>query len=75
MHVVQKMMYYGISRACAARDPHTGAWKSIAPGTIAIMQPTGGKHKKRWGDVSAAESENKNRQAKLRVITAWRYPG
>lgn len=78
MHVVQKMMYYGISEGLVRRVIHTPARveEGVAPGTIAVMQPTGGKHKKEvWVMYQPLKVKTKTGKPKLRVITAWRYQG
>ena len=78
MHVVQKMMYYGISEGLVRRVIHTPARveEGVAPETIAVMQPTGGKHKKEvWVMYQPLKIKTKIGRPKLRVITAWRYPG
>lgn len=78
MHVTQKMMYYGISEGLVRRVIHTPARveEGVAPGTTAVMQPTGGKHKKEvWVMYQPLKVKTKIGRPKLRVITAWRYPG
>ncbi|MCR4323080.1 MAG: DUF4258 domain-containing protein [Candidatus Azambacteria bacterium] len=78
MHIVQKMMYYGISEGLVRRviNTPTRVEEGVAPGTTAVMQPTGGKHKKEvWVMYQPLKVKTKSGKPKLHVITAWRYPG
>lgn len=65
------MMYYGISEGLIRRviKSPKRTEEGIAPGTIAVMQPTGYARKKEvWVMYQQAGKKKK-------VITAWRYPG
>lgn len=78
MHIVQKMMYYGISEGLVRRviNAPKRVEEGVAPNTIAVMQQTGGKHKKEvWVMYQPLKVKTKTGKPKLRVITAWRYPG
>lgn len=78
MHVVQKMMYYGISEGLVRRviNSPKRIEEGVAPNTIAVMQPTGGVHKKEvWVMYQPLKAVSKTKKPKLRIITAWRYPG
>ncbi|MBI5913626.1 hypothetical protein HY839_04275, partial [Candidatus Azambacteria bacterium] len=78
MHIVQKMMYYGISEGLVRRviNSPERSEEGVAPNTIAVMQQTGGKHKKEvWVMYQPLKVKTKTGKPKLRVITAWRYPG
>ncbi|MEK7519671.1 MAG: hypothetical protein AAB581_00275, partial [Patescibacteria group bacterium] len=66
-----KMLYYGISEGLIRRVIHSPkrTEEGIAPGTVAVMQPTHGKKKQEvWVMYAVAGT-------KKRIITAWRYPG
>jgi hypothetical protein len=48
----------------------------IAPGTIAVMQPNSSKHSYEfWAMYQIIKSKIKSQNAKIRIITAWKYPG
>lgn len=87
-HVWTKMQYYGISEGRIRRIIRFPARteEGIAPETVAVMQPAGSKkHSEIWvmyrlmksrprkksSDLENLPIENK----KIKVITAWRYPG
>ncbi len=90
-HVKEKMVYYGISEGLIKRIVRFPKRKEegIAPGTTAVMQPT--PSKKRPQEIWAmykeirqkAKGKSQNQKAagldldipKLRIISAWRYPG
>jgi hypothetical protein len=74
-HVIEKMMYYGLSenkiRNVMWRPIRTE--EGIAPQTIAVMQPYGSskKHKEIW---VMFQNFKHNGKSKKRIISAWRYP-
>lgn len=72
MHVTGKMMYYGISEGLIKRVIRAPKRmeEGIAPGTVAVMQPTGAKQQKEVWVMYQILPDNKKK-----VITAWRYPG
>lgn len=79
--MVEKMKYYGISPSLVKRiirNP-VRTEESVVPGTIAAMQP---KRTKRYQEVwtiykliGRANSKSQNPKPKLKIITAWIYPG
>lgn len=84
-HVIEKMKYYKISPSLikrVIRHPERTE-EGIAPKTIASMKVA--KTKKRqevwvmYKPASRANSKlqktNNNKNQKIRIITAWRYPG
>ncbi|MFZ5559404.1 MAG: hypothetical protein ACOZAL_01260 [Patescibacteria group bacterium] len=78
-HSRQKMKYYHLSEQRLKRVLNNPKRKElgIAPGTIAIMQPTGSKKHPTeiWLMYQIIKSKIKNKKLKrLRIITAWRYP-
>lgn len=73
-HVARKMMYYGISEALVRRVIRRPGRieKGVAENTIAVMQPTGyARAKEVWVMYQILNQKSK----KIRVISAWRYPG
>jgi len=78
-HVKEKMRFYRLSESRLRRllrNPkrqETG----IAPGTIAVMQPAGSKKHPTeiWLMYQTINQKSKIKNQKLRIITAWRYPG
>ncbi len=86
-HVKDKMLYYGISESLIKRIVRFPKRKEdgIAPGTIGVMQP--GSNKKRpqeiwvmYFEVGQRPTSNVQPAAmftrpKVRIISAWRYPG
>lgn len=77
-HSIQKMKYYGLSAQRLKRilrHPQRTE-KGIAPNTIAIMQPTTSKKQEIWLMYQITGNNNKiNNKNKLKIISAWRYPG
>jgi len=79
-HVMGKMVYYGISEGLIKRIVRFPKRKEtgVAEKTVAVMQPTSNKKKPQeiWvmyqtiGQQPAVGS-----RPKVRVISAWRYPG
>lgn len=83
-HVVQKMMYYGLSADRVKRVIRAPkrAEEGIAENTIAVMQPAGSKKNPQEIWVMYAEKgkpltgkKDLLSSRKKVVITAWRYPG
>ena len=71
-HIKEKMKFYGLSERRLKRvlkNP-TRQEKGIAPGTIAIMQRAGTK--KHPTEIWLMYQKVGK---KIRIITAWRYPG
>lgn len=78
-HVGRKMMFYGLSAdriKRVIRVPKRSE-KGIAPGTIAVMQPTTSKKPSEVWVMYAESAKLKVKDSKQRkiIITAWRYPG
>ena len=71
-HVQDKMIYYGISESLIKRITRfpKRTEEGIAPGTVAVMQPTPNKKKPQevWVMFQTVGE-------KKRIISAWRYPG
>lgn len=84
-HVKDKMLYYGISESLIKRIVRFPKRKEegIAPNTIAVMQPTSNKKQEVWvmyqeigrRPISNNQPSTFNHQPKVKVISAWRYPG
>ncbi len=85
-HVFGKMIFYGLSEQRVKRvilNP-SRTEEGIAPNTVACMQAVGSKKHRQeiWVmyQTNSSKSKNKNpllsgKQAKLKIISAWRYPG
>jgi len=71
-HVKEKMKFYQLSEGRLKRLLHhpKRIEKGIVAGTIAIMQPTGTK--KHPTEIWLMYQKIRK---KIRIITAWRYPG
>lgn len=81
-HAVRKMQYYQLSENRLKRVLNNSKRKElgIAPGTIAVMQPANSKHTSEiWlmyqRISSKSQIPNFKPMEKMRIITAWRYPG
>lgn len=81
-HIKGKMVQYQLSAARIRRVLHSPKRREegIAPGTVAAMQELGGKKKTElWVmyQIAAKGKEQGARSApsKIRMISAWRYPG
>ena len=86
-HVKEKMVYYGISTSLIKRIVRFPKRKEegIAPGTTAAMQPTPSKKRPQeiwvmYKEVGKRPTSNLNPKPltlnpKIRVVSAWRYPG
>jgi len=71
-HSKRKMKYYQLSESRVKRVINNPIRKEIgvAPGTIAVMQPNSSKHSYEiWSMYQNIKG------GKIKVITAWRYPG
>jgi hypothetical protein len=74
-HAIRKMRYYQLSEARLKRVLNNSKRKElgIAPGTIAVMQPANSKHTSEiwlmYQPIRGAQGE------RIKIITAWRYPG
>jgi hypothetical protein len=78
-HSKEKMRQYRFSEKRVLRILRKPDRKEvgIAPGTIASMQVTGTKKHptEAWMMYQIVKSNIKNQRAKIRIISAWRYPG
>lgn len=87
-HVKEKMVYYGISTALIKRVVRFPKRKEegIAPETTAVMQPRGSVRTPQeiwvmYREISQkSKGKNQNQKVigfvpKMRIISAWRYPG
>jgi hypothetical protein len=74
-HVIEKMKYYRISPSLVKRVIRypERTEEGIAPETIASMKVA--KSKKRQEIWVMYRSSKKEKNQKIRIITAWRYPG
>lgn len=79
MHVVSKMKQYGLSENRVKRviNNPKRIEEGIAPKTIAVMQPNSSKHSYEfWAMYQLINSKSKSlNPKKVRIITAWKYPG
>lgn len=79
-HAKEKMKFYQLSEGRLKRvllNPKR-IEKGVAPNTIAIMQPAGTKKHPTeiWLMYQIIKSKSKKQKAKrIRMISAWRYPG
>jgi len=78
-HAEKKMKYYRFSRKRVLKilkNPDRTE-EGIAPETIASMQITGSKKhpKEVWVMYQIEKAKGKRKKAKLKIISAWRYPG
>lgn len=71
-HATEKMRYYQLSESRLKRVINNPKRKElgIAPGTIAIMQPTGSK---KYSTEIWLMYQNL-KKGRIKIITAWRYP-
>ncbi len=77
-HVVGKMRFYGISEGRIRRIIRfpKRTEEGIADNTVAVMQPSGSKrYQELWVMYKIQRARTKNDKSKIKVITAWRYPG
>jgi len=91
LHAVEKMQFYGLSEGRIKRIIRypKRVEEGIAPDTVAVMQPAGSKrYQELWVmyRIEKPETDNKKPEttpfkkwetsnARLKIITAWRYPG
>ncbi len=78
-HVQSKMMYYGISESLIKRIIRFPKRKeeSVAPGTVGVMQPTSNKKNPQeiWVMYQELSKSTMLQPSKVKIISAWRYPG
>ena len=78
-HVKEKMKFYGLNEGRLRRLLSNPKRKQegIVSGTIAIMQPAGSqKHPTEiWLMYQIVSQRSKTKGQKIRIISAWRYPG
>jgi hypothetical protein len=82
-HVFGKMRFYGISASRIKRIIRfpKRTEEGIVPGTVAVMQPAGTKrYQEIWVMYKLAKQATYNKKhitnnQKIKIITAWRYPG
>ncbi|HNU97000.1 MAG TPA: hypothetical protein PLF70_00915 [Candidatus Portnoybacteria bacterium] len=79
MHVVSKMKQYNLSESRVKRiinNPQR-IEHGVAPKTIAVMQPNSSKHSYEfWAMYQTINPKPKSlNPKKIRIITAWKYPG
>lgn len=70
-HAIRKMQHYQLSENRLKRVLNNPKRKElgIAPGTVAVMQPANSRHSSEiWLMYQIVKS-------KIKIITAWRYPG
>jgi len=77
MHVVSKMKQYNLSENRVKRVINNPKRKEvgIAPGTIAVMQPNSSKHSYEFWAMYSRVAGSRSAGQKIRIITAWKYPG
>ena len=80
MHSIAKMKQYNSSENRVKRVINNPKRKEVgvAPGTIAVMQPNSSKHSYEfWAMYQPAVDHPKGGQhnKRIRIITAWKYPG
>lgn len=78
-HSIEKMRFYNLSEnrlKRVLRNPQRKE-EGIAPGTLAVMQRTGSRKRPTeiWIMYQIINSKLKSQNSKLRIISAWRYPG
>ncbi len=78
-HSKRKMQYYNLSekRVLRVLRKPDRIEEGIAPKTIARMQITGTKRHQTeiWMMYQIIKSKVKSQKSKVRIISAWRYPG
>lgn len=81
-HVVGKMLSYRLSPSLVKRVVRFPARveEGIADSTVAVMKPADGvkRYQEVWVMyqlVAPKKIKNKNFPPKIKIITAWRYPG
>lgn len=80
-HAIRKMRYYQLSEARLKRVLNNSKRKElgIAPGTIAVMQPVSTSRLRRGKPTSEIwlmyQPIRQTQGERIKIITAWRYPG
>jgi len=74
-HSLYKMRHYGLSGQRIKRVIRHPARveEAIVPNMIAVMCPN--KKQEIWAMYTLIKSNVKNQMSRVKVITAWRYPG
>jgi len=74
-HSLYKMRHYGLSEQRIKRVIRHPARieEAIVPNMIAVMCPN--KKQEIWAMYALIKSKVKGQMSKMKVITAWRYPG
>ncbi len=74
-HSIYKMRHYGLSAQRIKRIIRhpVRIEEAIVPNMIAVMCPD--KKQEIWAMYTIIKSKIKNQSSKLKIITAWRYPG
>lgn len=77
VHVQDKMRYYGISESLIKRIVRFPERKEegIAPKTVAAMKPTSSKKQEIWVMFQRMGKSTVMSAGKVKIISAWRYPG
>lgn len=76
--MTMKMRFYGISEGRIRRIIRfpKRVEEGIADTTVAVMQPAGSKrYQEIWVMYKIQRPRSKGEKPKIKVITAWRYPG
>ena len=77
-HVIEKMKHYHITPGRVKRIIRAPerVEESVVPDTVAAMQPAGTKrYQELWTMYKVEEREDRKKGNRLKIITAWRYPG
>ncbi len=77
-HAIEKMRYYQLSESRLKRILNNPERKElgIASGTVAVMQPASSSRLQRGKPTTEIWLMYQNlKRGKIRIITAWRYPG
>ena len=74
-HSLYKMRHYGLSEQRIKRVIRHPARveEAVVPNMIAVMCPN--KKQEIWAMYTLIKSNVKNQMSRVKVITAWRYPG
>jgi hypothetical protein len=77
LHSIAKMKQYGLSENRVKRVINNPKRKEvgIAPKTIAVMQPNSSKHSYEFWAMYSCVAGSRFAGQKIRIITAWKYPG
>lgn len=77
-HALMKIRHYGLSESRIKRIIRfpKRIEEGIVENTIAAMQPAGTKrYQEIWVMYKLQQATRDKKQGKLKIITAWRYPG